>query len=540
MLPALIVAAASYAQDLSTEVVVDRTVTPKERAATRLAGLTPSINLPKPEPLSLASADYSALAPVVRSYTRLEPSAGAETPEKSPYRGYFSIGYFPLYNLGISAGYRAIDNERMVLNVYGQFNGESYKYLLNDTKLNPKYNIGAIGGDFAMKVNEKSTLSAAAGVYLGSNSAPWRSGQSLGGGSIALGWESKAGNLEYEATANVDIDSYGDYTLKLPTDSLANSLAQQRYQLEGGVALPIDENMHIGLDFEGDFLHSGMAELGEEYYSDVASTLGIIAFTPYYRVGDTTYDIRIGAKVDFTTGGEEAGVSIAPDVHIDWMPMSQLAIAAKFGGGSVLNSQRQMRNISPYLTATSALGRSEVPITADLDICIGPFYGFSATMFGGFAKAESWLMPDAIMPAAPIFAGRDIKGWHAGLRLDYQGSIFNVNASGEIAPSKAEKAYYLWRDRAKYVLKAGADFTGVKNLAVGIGYEYRGHRRAYIGEEALNLGNVNNLSLHANYAFTPRFSVFANLDNILARRYSVVPGLLSARMQGLVGVALRF
>ena len=53
--------------------MVDRTVLPAERAASRPAGVTPALVLPAAKTIDLATADYTTLSPLTRGYTALSP-----------------------------------------------------------------------------------------------------------------------------------------------------------------------------------------------------------------------------------------------------------------------------------------------------------------------------------------------------------------------------------------------------------------------------------------------------------------------------------
>ena len=59
-------------------------------------------------------------------------------------------------------------------------------------------------------------------------------------------------------------------------------------------------------------------------------------------------------------------------------------------------------------------------------------------------------------------------------------------------------------------------------------------------DRTLDLGDICNLSLNATWRFTPAFSVFANIDNMLCRRYDIIYGVPSARLSGLVGLTFKF
>ena len=115
------------AKDLKTEITVDRTIVPVEREATRLGSLTPQLLSSPVAMRRLTLADYTDPAAITRSASTLDPAAYADTFALSPYRGYVSLGYFPVFNLGASAGYKFIDNSHTRLGAWLQYDGCSYK-----------------------------------------------------------------------------------------------------------------------------------------------------------------------------------------------------------------------------------------------------------------------------------------------------------------------------------------------------------------------------------------------------------------------------
>ena len=104
----LFAAFSAQAQKLSTEITVERTVVPAERAATRLNSVSPSIVPATVQDTRIDMAEYGQPGTLTRSSYLLAPAAWADTFALSPYRGYVSAGYFPVYNLGVSAGYRLL------------------------------------------------------------------------------------------------------------------------------------------------------------------------------------------------------------------------------------------------------------------------------------------------------------------------------------------------------------------------------------------------------------------------------------------------
>ena len=97
----LFAAFSAQAQKLSTEITVERTVVPAERAAMRLNSVSPSIVPATVQDTRIDMAEYGQPGTLTRSSYLLAPAAWADTFALSPYRGYVSAGYFPVYNLGV-------------------------------------------------------------------------------------------------------------------------------------------------------------------------------------------------------------------------------------------------------------------------------------------------------------------------------------------------------------------------------------------------------------------------------------------------------
>ena len=148
-----------------------------------------------------------------------------------------------------------------------------------------------------------------------------------------------------------------------------------------------------------------------------------------------------------------------------------------------------------------------------------------------------------------------MRGWHAGIAASYKyRDMVSARVSYETAPQGEDKGYYLWRDRAKHVVNASVTVTPIKPLDITIGYEYRGNRVTYdcvgVKEDVIagyaddnvkcDLGDVNNLSVGALYRFTPAFSAFARVENILNKKYDILYNIPSQGITGLVGITYKF
>lgn len=532
-LAALTLAVGASAQDITTEVVVERSIQPVERAATRPSGLTPTLTLPAVGTVTLSTASYTGLSAVVRSYTGLQPSRGAIVPVEGPWRGYVSLGYFPVYNLGFAAGYRAIADDRSSLDIHAAFNGYDYKAWDNADEKN-SYNGGSIGADYALRPNAHSLLTASADFTYASVSTYYTAAQGRTAGSLHLGWESEIQGLEYHAAADVDIDAFGDTRFDLGSINTSyDGLRQQLYSFDLGGALPFGENNKVGADVSASFMHSDFdATFGE----NSSPTLGIVHLCPYYSLQSDQVTASAGFNVDFFTGGDSK-VHISPAIDLAWRPAPILALHAVATGGTGFNSVRSQLDLCPLLPGFESYGRYRVPYDISGAIVVGPVAGLTATLAGGYANAKSMLMPGDNSLAQPLHL-RNAKGWHASLALGYEHRIFSIGASAEIASSDAAagKTYYLWADGARWQIKAYGTVRPLKQLAIGVDYTFRSHRHT----PAASLGCISDLALRATYSFTERFDIFANAENILGRRYLITPTISSQKLHGLVGATYRF
>ena len=98
LMAAAITVIAASAQNMSTQIVVERQIEPEYRPAVRPSGVSPVALTPTVTTPRLSAAPYSALARLDASLTMLEPAAWGDTLYVSPFRGYANLGYLPAAN----------------------------------------------------------------------------------------------------------------------------------------------------------------------------------------------------------------------------------------------------------------------------------------------------------------------------------------------------------------------------------------------------------------------------------------------------------
>jgi len=544
------------AQDLSKEITVDRTVMPKERDAQRLSGINPEIISTQVAPKSLLPTEYTRPGRLRDDLTVLDAAPWRQTVPGTPYRGYASIGYFPAFNLGASAGYRFISDDRSDLGAWLQYNGCSYKGddATKDTSFGRHFfTIGAYGKH---KFNDRSNLSADLTYSYSSIGHPAienKYTQSANDLRFGFAWLSSIGKVGYDLGARVEYFGFGK------SDPLLEKFDPNRqtlldFKLGAGLIGDTDANRWLGIDINAKLLHTNdFIDINSEASTAPASTtIALYHFNPYFHMafGDAT--VRLGLSADLSHVPGQNKFRAAPDVLFSYAPLSTFAAWLRLGGGTDLTTCADMFAIDPYLGSFNQYGLSHTPFSIEAGWNVGPFSGFTIGIFGGYAKVDNWLMPATFNAGGTFrteYAPLDIKGWHAGADIAYAyKTLFKLSAKAETAASSDEKyttAWYLWRDRAKWAFSAEVEVTPIDPLTVTIGYQARTGRKAI---DLLNspqvttvdLGDTGNLYLGASYRITPQFTAFANVENLLGKRWLYAGGVPSQGVKGLLGVAYKF
>lgn len=541
-------------EDLSKEITLEKEIVPEQHEVSRLK-ITPRLNLSDVNKKELKFNERNVVSPVAPLLSRLEPVAFADKLPVSPYdNGYLQLGYFPGYNLGLSAGYNILDTDKTRLSSWLQFNGKYYKGdNVFGEEIGLRSNIGTLGLALDHKVNEKSLLGATIDYTFGRYNNPLYIGdcnQNVHRVNLGLEWTSKIGNYDYNVAIGYGHFGYGNdgaSSIVKPMDEKAFApVRENKFNLNGGVKIEFAENYFAGLDidltyFDYSQMSSIIADsLGTYVVSGSKYHKGGFSWRPYYKYVGEMANIKIGAVLDFAFNADNV-LYFAPDVELNWMPSEYVALYACLKGGMDYNTLGALWDYSIYSSPMLGYGCSHIPVDLKVGMNLGKWKGLSLGIWGGYSLAKDWLMP-VIAGDMNYYKSVDLKGFVFGASLGYEyREIVDVNMGIQIAPQDLDKGYYMWRDRAKLVLDAELSVRPVEALTMNIGYEYRADRMAInSGANLFELGNINNLSFGVDYRLTQQFSVFAQLENILNEKCYIAYNVPAQGFTGLVGVSYKF
>lgn len=568
----LTLCAGVFAQGLHKEITVEQQIVPKKREASRIKVL-PTLSLPAIQPVKLNFSDRVITARVPNAITTLEPIAFGDKLYTSPYKGYVALGIFPLFNADFSAGYRLIDTDKTRLSAWGQYNGDVYTEKIEaeptNVKLYHRDHTASIGTDLHQAIGEKSFLDAELNYTYGYHTVPVglaSFSQASNRVNAALNFNSRTEGLLY--SIGIDYQHFGFNDMKHP-EGYSYQLKDYDYKpvkqnLIGATfkgLLPMGESSFIGLDADANFLmtsahNQALFPYSGEFSANGSKNSGLVSLLPHYLYQVQNATVRIGAQVDLSIKDDKA-FHIAPDVTLAWAPSQTIGLELRAHGGSTLNTIASLYDITPYLNGSLAYSQSHIPYAFDGKVALGPFLGTSIEFFGGYAKADKWLMPTLTghYAGGQLFDRVDLSGWHFGAAIGYEyRKIASARISYETAPNDYDNAYYMWRDRAKHVVNAELNLRPVKPLLLTFNWEFRGGRREFgfipsaSGETGPNmyqiysqsLGAVSTLNIGAGYEYTDNITFFVRGENLLNRKYLHLGERRSQGITALIGASLKF
>jgi hypothetical protein len=558
----------SSADDLTKEITIEKDIVPQEREASRLNQL-PSLSLPAISMKKLNWSDRAVSAPITNAITVLSPAAYASSIERTPYRGYVSLGYFPSFQLGLSAGYHFIDDEATQLGAWLQFDGSNYKREnLLGNKLSYRNNGGKLGVNFDHTFDGIGKFTSSLGYSYTSYNFPtlFDKGlsQTVNNIGLDLGWSSSLGKFDYNIGLGYDYFAFGktavnDPNIKALNENSVNLGINGLYNFSEKHGIGADINVNLSragnqLEFD-DYLDDGTA-----VYSETNETVGFVRFVPHYEHRGDKHLFKLGVGVDYIREYENKA-QFDGYIYYNWKPSSSFsAVINLYSGDPQSNSLKQRFAMDNYISPVYGYYPSYTKFGIDAGFLIGPFSGASFEVWAGAASDENIYMPLAINSDEYSFlyglqGGWDYTSAHYGIAFNYNyNNVAKFRLSYEGAPNDLDAGYKYWLDRAKNEIIASVTVTPVSQFDISLSYKLRTGRTcnvltinddlpSIIGDFSfgdIDLGKVKSLDLGASYRFTPKFSVWASVENLLNAKWQqnyYVPGKGTT---GLVGVSYKF
>ena len=577
------VCALPAAAQVSKEITVEREVVATLREVSPMT-FTPSVALPAVEKPTLTYSERTITAHIPALFGLLEPAAVADSIAASPWRGYAALGYFPAFNLGASAGYRIIDTRRTALDAWMQYDGNSYNVdrgiltdhdLPEDASRSVKSQNVALGFRLGQAIGRHGHLGLGLSYALDHFNNPFAPtivgaphNQSLHRVDADAIFSSRTNDLGYSLGLDYNLFSFAN-GFDQRYDEI-NPVRENRVGLKGALFADIDEKSSYRLDIDASMLSMSQAAAPPMIWTTSGSALdyltkrdgktsGLVTITPAYRYGAEHFRVKIGARLDLSFNDGKF-FHIAPDVKAVWTPSGFFALYGRAGGGEHQNTMGSLYAVDRFIAPSFFYSNSHVPIEAEAGLRVGPFRGASLNLSAHYAVANDWLMPFAKSTGYVLFGATDVRGWQFQAVASYSyRNMATLSVKGILSPvaeKKVTRCYYTNLDHARYVLDTELTLHPMEQLDILVGYELRASRSMRWHEEGemfdydvwipgaydykIRMKNLANLRVGASWRFTPAFTLFGRVENILNRTTSSFSLIPSQGVKGLIGVAYKF
>lgn len=436
-------------------------------------------------------------------------SYGASRTDIAP-RGYVNLELGSWLNASLEAGYAALSSREQTLDIWLRH---------NSTSLWRPY-----GDEFPDSRRRFSYQEALAARYTRSFEG---AGRLDVGARYRFGYFNYYNSLPQEGVAPAtqtlnDVDLSVGFTgeRKLSTRNLWNVEAAVRHfafrsgtretalRLDGGYARRLAPASTLGIDAGFRWMLYGEPFLSE----DAPEAYGNLRLAPFYQWQKGKVTLRAGVNVDLTFNADAASETghynvfhISPDVRFDFNSGRFAAWVHALGGQELQTlAVTADRNLycDPFLQSTTPVYS---PIDARAGVRINPFSGFSAeaefqykvtrNVIGG-GWYPMWIYAassggEVTMPALDAPEGKyptygdgraryNLSGFGVRLAASYRfAEIIEAHGEGTYTPQNATTGIFNGLDRPRWIVGAGLKVRPVKDLTIGVEYEYRGVRKVW-------------------------------------------------------------
>ena len=355
-------------------------------------------------------------------------------------------GYFPAFQLGVSAGYKLIKTDNSDLNVWMQYDGSSVKrkapfnsgkkigYYLPD-KGKTTYNtqdVGVgVGGSHTFA--GVGTLSGRVAYDLSSFNLPTLISkgfnQNINRFDIDLGWQAQTGAFDYSVNLGYDyfhlskvkeesiITFDGNRELASLIDLSSRNEKTLSVSFSGRYA--ISEFWHVGADI--DFTDTDRSA-GENIFEVASGTwpddsenfngpyishegfkyglddvgYNITEMHPYLRWKNDNLIVNAGVGIQIA-GGDCGSNRVRPDLRVDWTPSASFAIWGQLNDRRVnMQTLGDLYDRNRYVGRDCNAGPMLDKLHVEGGIIIGPFAGASIELWGSYGRVSSYYTPAVI------------------------------------------------------------------------------------------------------------------------------------------------
>lgn len=489
----------------------------------------------------------------------MNPYTGKEIqPGTTP--GYVRAGYGNLGNLDVLANYLFRLSKKDKLNVRFQMDGmdgkltlpftdgEKWNAFYYRTRANVDYthqfdklNLN-IAGNFGLSnfnfkpesVNSKQKFTSGdfhAGIHFIDETAPLR-------------FNAETNLLMYERQHNM-INEY----------EAGTGIKETIIRTKGDVTGAIGDQQSVTIALEmNNLLYSGYTKnisTGNEYFKNYTTLL----LNPYYELDNDDWKLHIGANVDLSFGFDKS-FRVSPDITAQYIFSDSYVLYAKATGGKLLNDFRRLEKVCPYGDSYLATAPAEASnrlydtyeqLNASLGLKASPYPGIWFQLFGGYQNLKNDLLyselglPDTtigIESTTLAFTQMHTDNVYIGGKFTYDyKDILSLSARYIYRSWNSDNNEYLLAIKPENEVAISLNVHPIAVLQLNAGYDYISRKKEAV---SFNMPAISDLHIGASYNVFKGVSVYAQVHNLLNKKYQYYLGYPAQGFNFLGGLSFRF
>ena len=273
----------------------------------------------------------------------------------------------------------------------------------------------------------------------------------------------------------------------------------------------------------------------------------VISLAPAYVITGDKAMINIGAKGYFSIGQGRLA-SITPDIY------GSVTISKKYWylycgvtGDYKINNYHNMAEYNRYVSGDFRAENTYIPIDVYLGSKINIAKIMSLDLNASYKVLSNpyFFVNDVNKTGKVLCTDSLVYGENDGLLS--AGATLSSNIKGKIDVSLGGKInkWALDKDEQPWMLPSSeihfnASYLVTNYLRVKASYNYAGGRKALVNGEKVKMNNLNDLSLGVTYKAMSFLNIYADVNNILNKRYESWYGYTDQGFNFIIGLAATF
>lgn len=320
---------------------------------------------------------------------------------------------------------------------------------------------------------------------------------------------------------------------------------QMDYYAQGFLAKPIDDRNTIQINFRGDYLYYDMYHMDLSRYKNYL----LLRFNPYFEHKGEKVLWRLGAHSNVQLGFRNR-YYIAPDIKVDWTLFDRYTLFLHADGGTVLNDEARLSELSIYGVTPTQLNSTYIPYDLSGGVKMSPLTGLGIQLSANYTSyrnrvfmlpSEAELMPipysGKYTPVELLQADTRVLRFHLGSAYDYKDRMhFGLKAN-----------YYRWYDDSnvpyyyfltpEWDLKLEARAKLMMGFSLTADYTFGQYQKV---EKFKRTSPVNLLNVGAEYNGFKQATVFVHFKNLLNQKFFYTNVYPEQRFYALAGISVKF